>query len=816
MLFLFLGNGGAWAQDIVVETLDFTAKIVSHSNYTDTWSWNDWSIMGGANNSNGWAYVRFGGKSSKSGTNVSKSSTITTKSLVENPVDYINIEHLGINGKRPADFKVSSITLETSTDADFKTITSKTTVTDADLLSSETTKTLQILPNSQIPENNYYRITIYWSTTNTNNMGLDIQKVLLMKKENSVPSIIVSNVEYAADITSGEIPYTINNPVEGTQLTASTTDEWISNVAVDDANDKVTFDMTENTETTPRTGTITLKYGDDVTKDVTVTQGAAVAKYTVTIETPQNGTLKVLRGEEEVVSGSLIPTGTELTIVPIPAEGYKFRNWQAVTDKTITYSATFTYTVDARDVTFKANFDEIVYHTVTWSVNGVETTNNMEEGTDIPFFTPTENIPEGYVFKGWYGSTLEPQDEAPEFVATDTKAMADVTYYAVFAKQSGEGTETTIEITKDQIKAASDADASQRSSYKDRSIGDWTGKFSLPLSSSNYSVLINRTTSTTGGAYNSHLTTPLCSAPIKSITINTNRGTSAGRIVYLCASGDVGAAGESDAVYGTATLGENDGTMTIDVKGNPTQLHIYSSATFYMESISLTYGEDATFSDYRTSVTDAPTTATITLAAACTDGTMYYGTYSSSKAFVVSDDIIVSEISVIDNKLVVGSYETGAVVPANTGVMVAALEAGEHTVNLSEEAGTSVLGTENMLRPSGDEGITAEAMAAANGDCKFYRLTMHKGTTLGYYWGAADGAAFALAANKAYLAVPAAVAAKISGFGIDGSGTTSIGGIAEDASKNGVRKIYNLQGQRVAEHPAKGLYIVDGRKVMIK
>jgi len=48
-----------------VAKADFTAKATSHSNYGDTWTYgNDWSIYGGANNSAGWAYMRFGKKDS--------------------------------------------------------------------------------------------------------------------------------------------------------------------------------------------------------------------------------------------------------------------------------------------------------------------------------------------------------------------------------------------------------------------------------------------------------------------------------------------------------------------------------------------------------------------------------------------------------------------------------------------------------------------------------------------------------------------------------------------------------------------------------
>lgn len=208
--------------------------------------------------------------------------------------------------------------------------------------------------------------------------------------------------------------------------------------------------------------------------------------------------------------------------------------------------------------------------------------------------------------------------------------------------------------------------------------------------------------------------------------------------------------------------------------------------------------------------------ATITLSANCTDGEKVYGTYSNASAFVVPSDLTVSEIAVIDGKLLVETYSTGTVVPANTGVMVAAAQGGEYTVNLTSDAGTSVLGAANCLRATG-EGITADAMDEADNDCVFYRLTMHKGTDLGFYWGAAEGAAFEVAANKAYMAVPKAAGSRIQGFNLDGGTTTGISDASRLTNNGEMRNdnFFNLNGQRVSQ-PAKGLYIKGGKKVVVR
>ena len=72
------------------------------------------------------------------------------------------------------------------------------------------------------------------------------------------------------------------------------------------------------------------------------------------------------------------------------------------------------------------------------------------------------------------------------------------------------------------------------------------------------------------------------------------------------------------------------------------------------------------------------------------------------------------------------------------------------------------------------------------------------------------GAAFTSGAHKAWLALPASVSA--SSFTLDGQ-TTDIN-VAEKLS-NTEKVIYNLNGQRIL-NPSKGLYIVNGKKIVMK
>ena len=202
---------------------------------------------------------------------------------------------------------------------------------------------------------------------------------------------------------------------------------------------------------------------------------------------------------------------------------------------------------------------------------------------------------------------------------------------------------------------------------------------------------------------------------------------------------------------------------------------------------------------------------TVSIADACTDGEgKYYGTFSAPFACTVPSDVTVSEIAVVNGVMAIESYEAGVVIPANTGVMISSETPGTKTFT-SAKGGTSVLDAENCLRPT-FWGITADEMAAADESCVFYRLTMHNGTTIGFWWGNDGGNSFDIAANKAYMAVPAGQAAR-EGFAFDDDSTTGISNVNVNENVNG--SIFDLQGRKVST-PGKGLYIVNGKKVVIK
>lgn len=146
----------------------------------------------------------------------------------------------------------------------------------------------------------------------------DNQSVYLYKKttggsEPVTPVITADPTSFsipAAGNTGNKVTCTITNPIEGTNIVATSFETWVKNINVSGNN--VTFDVDANDKKETRSATITLTYGT-VTKDIIVTQAAAAAAGEETVPKPMLKTLtysttKGLFDEEETLSnGEGIP-----------------------------------------------------------------------------------------------------------------------------------------------------------------------------------------------------------------------------------------------------------------------------------------------------------------------------------------------------------------------------------------------------------------------------------------------------------------------------------------------------------------------------
>ena len=190
---------------------------------------------------------------------------------------------------------------------------------------------------------------------------------------------------------------------------------------------------------------------------------------------------------------------------------------------------------------------------------------------------------------------------------------------------------------------------------------------------------------------------------------------------------------------------------------------------------------------YRLIPVSLPISATITSDAG-------YATYYTPYALDFSEveNLKAYTAKVSGNKVTLTQVDN---VPAETGVI---LKGDADTYNIpviasSATAKGDLKGSASAVTESETDGNAIYVLNKVDENVGFYKL---------------DGT---LDAGKAYLDIPAVSGARMLTFVIEGE-TTAIANVKSVAADNGC---YNLNGQRVAA-PQKGLYIVNGKKVIVK
>ena len=173
-----------------------------------------------------------------------------------------------------------------------------------------------------------------------------------------------------------------------------------------------------------------------------------------------------------------------------------------------------------------------------------------------------------------------------------------------------------------------------------------------------------------------------------------------------------------------------------------------------------------------------------------------YATYATTNNVIVPSDVEVMTVKVnaAGTAIELNKVEAGTVIPAKTGILVKAAK-GDYNFAVTSKEGTT-LESNNLVAATADK--TSDGTT-------FFALTK-----------IGDKVGFALVANnvvipagKAYLEVTKGTAAKF--FGLDGE-ATGINSV-KTAKADGV--YYTLEGVKTTK-PVKGLYIHNGKKIVVK
>lgn len=245
------------------------------------------------------------------------------------------------------------------------------------------------------------------------------------------------------------------------------------------------------------------------------------------------------------------------------------------------------------------------------------------------------------------------------------------------------------------------------------------------------------------------------------------------------------------------------GETTLTIEGNYPYVGIRSNdGALYIKDITFVWEKVSEPTTGSFSITDAG-----------------FATYYTDKAFVMPENVqggIVTKANNETSQLTVSyNYQPGTVVPAKTPIVLKG-EKGDYTVNYTTSEETAPAG--NMLY--GADNVDADGMTFVEGtNVKYYKLALGNDGKCGFYWGAADGAAFEYTANRAFLAIDITDASQApEGFSLDGDGgTTGMDGVMNGNDDS--QKIYTVTGVyagKSLDKLPKGIYIVGGKKVAVK
>jgi len=450
-----------------------------------------------------------------------------------------------------------------------------------------------------------------------------------------------------------------------------------------------------------------------------------------------------------------------------------------------TANITATLNVDKDDANYKkgTTFSKSIEitvnnpsHTVAFYDNGTKISEtSIEEESAIVFPSNPTPAVGGFVFEGWATAAIDGTAAVkPATVTEANMGDADINYYAVYA-----------DVQKREVTATFDAsDISNLTETGTRVWEDNITGISLKISNgSRYTSGTPMTWSVTKSSNTiwNYLLVKRENSQIKKVKVIV---TGSGYAVddYYAYVNDA----DEEGVQLTSSVLVSDNVSTLTVDGAYEQVALYASTTNQIRATKVVV--DAIINSISSYVTTLPTDVTVSISSAG------WATYSSNYPLDFTGVTALTAYTATKDDNVVKFNKVTGKVPANTGLLVKG-ETANVPVCASADPVTNLL-----------VGVTAETTKDAG--TVFVLMKGSKG--IGFY---KNTNAFTLRANSAYLRAEDVAGASARSFIALDDETTGIADVK--AVKEDAEGMFDLQGRKIAK-PTKGLYIVNGKKIVVK
>ena len=692
---LIVGSSSVWGEEVVAYTL--TPASGSNNSYASNCDIAISGITWNLTGNSAFQPWRIGGKSLSN----------VDRALYSKTAILDNITKIVVTHGAASSITVNSMTVIVSANSDFSSPISTLTPS----FTANNTVTIN-RPDGKSWANCYYKFIYNVTVSGSSNKFLEFTRATFYK-----------------EVSSSAHSISVESPLTGGSVIASTTSEeegkTITLTAVPSAGYNFNNIATNWSVVDASSNPVTVTPGEGKTATFTMPNEAVTVSATFTeipthnyIISATNGTIKVDNSEED---GSAYE-GVELSLKATPTAGYEFTSWNVYKtgeDATKVTVVANKLSMPAYDITVSAIFTALPVYSINKAdiTNGTITVESSAYvGKDVEL-SATPNI--GYALSSW--DIYKTDDPSTKISVSNGKFTMPA--YAITVAASF-------------ITSITDNMTLSTTGVSGSSYGTWINKtlissaiYSGCNAGGNNSIQL-RSNNSDSGIFNN-----ASGGKAKKVVITWNSNTTSGRALDVYGKNTpynaVGDLYESSSSIKGAKLGSIAyGTSTeLTISGDYAYIGLRSSSgAMYIDNIAITWAP------CRDIVVSAAEWATLYL----------------PFAVDIPSDVQAYYVSAISGSTLTLT-KLDAVIPANTGVLINA-SAGTYTFEKSSS--TPAAPATNYLKGSVTNATTI-------GGDYYYRLAWDgsDSETVGFSYGAENGASFTNEANKAYLVLSAAESA---------------------------------------------------------